>query len=164
MTWKGLQKEVFTAYFKALFHHLPRGTKAIHENPQLCQSVCCEKLQLGTGNLPNASDKCYYMICIQDNNLQFDYTLQNMWTPCVISKNYLPFFQDPKALWNHHQKTRFLMTDCGKEVGLNVHWFYCEVNRWEISPSLVIVLSDAAWGQGHLAPQTEIHILIHPYP
>jgi hypothetical protein len=89
---------------------------------------------------------------------------KTMWTPCVISKNFLPFFQDPKALWNHHPKTRFLMTDCGKGVGLNVHWFYCEVNRWEISPSLVIVPSDAAWGQGHLAPQTEIHILIHPYP
>jgi hypothetical protein len=56
------------------------------------------------------------------------------------------------------------MKDCGKEVGLNVHWFYCEANKWERCPSLVIAPRDAASEQGHLVPQTEIHILIHLYP
>jgi hypothetical protein len=56
------------------------------------------------------------------------------------------------------------MKHCGKEVGWNVHWFYCEVNKQERVPSLVTALSDAAWGQGHSVPRTENHILIHLYP
>lgn len=56
------------------------------------------------------------------------------------------------------------MKDCGKEVDLNVHWFYCEANKWERRPSLVTDPSDAVWEQDHLVPQTEIHILIHLYP
>jgi len=76
----------------------------------------------------------------------------------------LPSFQDPEALWSHHQNTRFLMKNCGEEVGSNVRWFYCEVNKQERIPSLVIAPSYAAWGQGHSVPQTENHISIHLYP